>query len=140
LFRSYSKRNLRRPPANRARPQQPPRRLCLPKLRTLRLPLGRTLSRANIEQQKSNIIQCWRTIRKISTRYPILAWFIFAPARSDTPNNDFLLTTLGIVHYRESKFDEALKELRKAIEINPNSATAHNYLGITASQKGHQEA
>jgi Tfp pilus assembly protein PilF len=36
-------------------------------------------------------------------------------------------------------FDEALKELRKAIEINPNSATAHNYLGITASQKGRQK-
>jgi Flp pilus assembly protein TadD len=55
------------------------------------------------------------------------------------PNDDFLLTTLGIVHYRQSKFDEALKELSKAIEINPNSATAHNYLGITASQKGRQQ-
>jgi len=50
-----------------------------------------------------------------------------------------LLTTLGIVHYRQSRFDDALKELRKAIEINPNSATAHNYLGIMASQKGRQQ-
>ena len=55
------------------------------------------------------------------------------------PNDDFVLTTLGIVHYRQSRFDDALKELRRAIEINPDSATAHNYLGITASQKGRQE-
>ena len=54
------------------------------------------------------------------------------------PNDDFVLTTLGIVHYRQSRFDDALKELRRAIEINPDSATAHNYLGITASQKGRQ--
>jgi Flp pilus assembly protein TadD len=39
----------------------------------------------------------------------------------------------------KSRFDDALKELRKAIELNPNSATAHNYLGITASQKGRQQ-
>jgi tetratricopeptide (TPR) repeat protein len=29
--------------------------------------------------------------------------------------------------------------LTKAIEINPKSATAHNYLGITESQKGRQQ-
>ena len=57
-------------------------------------------------------------------------------AVANAPNDDFLLTTLGIVHCRQSTFDDALKELRKAIEINPNSATAHNYLGIMASQKG----
>ena len=33
-----------------------------------------------------------------------------------------------------------LTELTKALAINPKSATAHNYLGITASQKGWQEA
>jgi len=30
--------------------------------------------------------------------------------------------------------------LTKSLAINPKSATAHNYLGITASQKGWQEA
>ena len=30
--------------------------------------------------------------------------------------------------------------MTKALAINPKSATAHNYLGITASQKGWQEA
>jgi tetratricopeptide (TPR) repeat protein len=47
---------------------------------------------------------------------------------------------LGIVYYRQSKFDEALNELTKSLAINPKSAAAHNYLGITASQKGWQEA
>ena len=55
------------------------------------------------------------------------------------PDNDFLLTTLGVVQYRQSKFDEAIVQLNKAIEINPKSATAHNYLGIAASQKGRQK-
>jgi len=56
-----------------------------------------------------------------------------------SPKDEFAHTTLGIVYYRQSKFDNALAELNKAIEINPNSATAHNYLGITASQKGRQK-
>ena len=30
--------------------------------------------------------------------------------------------------------------MTKALAINPKNATAHNYLGITASQKGWQEA
>ena len=42
--------------------------------------------------------------------------------------------------YRQAKFDDALAELTKALAINPKSSTAHNYLGITASQKGWQEA
>ena len=56
------------------------------------------------------------------------------------PKDEFSRTTLGIVYYRQSKFDDALNELTKALAINPKSATAHNYLGITASQKGWQEA
>jgi Tfp pilus assembly protein PilF len=56
------------------------------------------------------------------------------------PKDEFAHTTLGIVYYRQSKFDEAITELTTALGINPKSATAHNYLGITASQKGWQEA
>ena len=33
-----------------------------------------------------------------------------------------------------------MTELTKALAINPKNATAHNYLGITASQKGWQDA
>jgi Tfp pilus assembly protein PilF len=56
------------------------------------------------------------------------------------PKDEFSHTTLGIVFYRQSKYDDAVAELTKALGINPKSATAHNYLGITASQKGWQEA
>ena len=56
------------------------------------------------------------------------------------PKDEFAHTTLGIVYYRQSKFDDALNELTKSLAINPKSAAAHNYLGITASQKGWQEA
>jgi Flp pilus assembly protein TadD len=56
------------------------------------------------------------------------------------PADEFTHTTLGIVYYQQSKFDDALSELTKSLAINPKSATAHNYLGITASQKGWQEA
>jgi len=40
---------------------------------------------------------------------------------------------------RQSKFDNALAELGQAVEINPKSATAHNYLGITEGQNGRQQ-
>jgi Flp pilus assembly protein TadD len=50
--------------------------------------------------------------------------------------DEFAHTTLGIVYYRQSKFDDAFTELTKSLEINPKSPIAHNYLGITASQKG----
>ena len=53
--------------------------------------------------------------------------------------DEFAHTTLGIVYYQQSKFDDALAELTKSLAINPKSATAHNYLGITESQKGRQE-
>ncbi len=33
-----------------------------------------------------------------------------------------------------------MNELTKALAIQPKNATAHNYLGITASQKGWQKA
>ena len=36
--------------------------------------------------------------------------------------------------------DEAVNSLTKALAINPKYAMAHNYLGITASEKGWQEA
>jgi tetratricopeptide (TPR) repeat protein len=57
-----------------------------------------------------------------------------------SPKDEFTHTTLGIVFYRQAKFDEALAELTKSLGLNPKSSTAHNYLGITASQKGWQEA
>jgi Flp pilus assembly protein TadD len=48
--------------------------------------------------------------------------------------------TLGIVYYRQAKFEKAIEALTLAVTIDPTSATAHNYLGIAASQKGWFEA
>ncbi len=44
------------------------------------------------------------------------------------------------MHYRQQKYDEAISVLTQAIAINPNNPETHNYLGITYSQKGYQEA
>jgi Flp pilus assembly protein TadD len=66
-----------------------------------------------------------------------------------TPDDEFTLRTLGIVCYTEGtqgadhnevSLDDALRELTKALTINPKDAIGHNYLGITASAKGWQEA
>src|SRR4029079_10433978 len=49
-------------------------------------------------------------------------------------------STWRIVCSGQIKCDEPRNKLTKSLAINPKSATAHNYLGITASQKGWQEA
>ena len=37
-------------------------------------------------------------------------------------------------------YDKAINCLTQAIQLDPKNATAHNYLGITSSQKGWVEA
>ena len=56
------------------------------------------------------------------------------------PNDPFGQSTLGIVYYRMHRYDEALRCLTTAIQLDSKNAAAHNYLGITASQKGYPEA
>jgi Flp pilus assembly protein TadD/predicted nucleic acid-binding Zn-ribbon protein len=71
---------------------------------------------------------------------------MFKKAIAIAPEDGFSHCTLGIVYYSQATpktmdlYDKALDELTKALAINPKNATAHNYLGITASQKGWQEA
>jgi Flp pilus assembly protein TadD len=69
----------------------------------------------------------------------------FKKAIAVAPEDGFSHCTLGIVYYDEGssepgKFDDAVNELTKALAIDSKNATAHNYLGITCSQKGWQEA
>ena len=71
----------------------------------------------------------------------------FKKALASSPDDEFSTPhTLGIVYYTEGqqgsegKYDEAVSELTKALAANPKDAIAHNYLGITASAKGWQEA
>ena len=57
-------------------------------------------------------------------------------ASKDSPSH----STLGIVRYMNDGLDEAVVEkAKKAVEADPNSATAHNYLGLTSAGKGWQE-
>ncbi|HWB61313.1 MAG TPA: tetratricopeptide repeat protein, partial [Chthoniobacteraceae bacterium] len=67
---------------------------------------------------------------------------ILRKAIAVTPDDEFSLRTLGIVLYTEGSFDGdgALSKLTKAVTVNPKDAIARNYLGITASAKGWQEA
>ena len=64
----------------------------------------------------------------------------FRKALSVAPEDAFCWATLGIVYYSEEKFDEAVNALTKSLAINNKNPTAHNYLGITAAQKGWIEA
>ena len=64
----------------------------------------------------------------------------FKKALSIAPEDAFCWATLGIVYYSEEKFDEAVNALTKSLAINNKNPTAHNYLGITAAQKGWVEA
>ena len=57
-----------------------------------------------------------------------------------TPDDAYSRATLGIVYYRMHRYDEAMHNLTTALQIDPKNPTAHNYLGITASQKGYAEA
>ena len=42
--------------------------------------------------------------------------------------------------YQQGKFDEAVQVLSRASALDPNDPKTRNYLGISASQKGWQEA
>ncbi len=69
---------------------------------------------------------------------------ILGKALIASPDDEFTLRTLGIVLYTEGNYDGdgggALSKLTKAVTLNPRDAIARNYLGITASAKGWQEA
>ena len=67
---------------------------------------------------------------------------ILRKAVAVAPEDEFSLRTLGIVLYTEGKIDGdgAMSKLTKAVTLNPKDAVARNYLGITASKKGWQEA
>ncbi|MDB6151967.1 MAG: Tetratricopeptide 2 repeat protein [Chthoniobacteraceae bacterium] len=77
-----------------------------------------------------------------------LAEEAFKEAIAIAPDDAFSLCTLGIIYYTQAsqpgqngqaKLDQAVQVLTKAVTVQPKNATAHNYLGITASQKGWQE-
>jgi Flp pilus assembly protein TadD len=50
------------------------------------------------------------------------------------------LTLLGILRFRQERWDDALTALSRSAQLAPNNADAQNYLGITLSQKGQRTA
>jgi Flp pilus assembly protein TadD len=54
---------------------------------------------------------------------------VFRGLKTLYPNHDFPEVFLGTVDFQESKFDEAEKHYRAALELNPRSALAYAYLG-----------
>ena len=46
------------------------------------------------------------------------------------------LNSLGAAYYDKGMYDEAIAEYKRAIEINPNDAEAHNNLAVTYYHKG----
>jgi Flp pilus assembly protein TadD len=61
-------------------------------------------------------------------------------AAEKSKDSSFALTTLGIVHYRQQRYDNAEKVLRKSLSINDQDFTAHNYLGIVLAASGKGKA
>jgi superkiller protein 3 len=42
--------------------------------------------------------------------------------------------------YQMERWDDSINALTKSLTLNPKNATAHNYLGIAAAEKGWQDA
>lgn len=74
---------------------------------------------------------------------PSYGVFLFMPARmclKPSPSQDALRRTIkveavphllqALVYYDEQKYDEAIAEFKKAVELNPNLAEAHYNLGV----------
>ena len=45
-------------------------------------------------------------------------------------------SALGYVYFLSNRYDEALRNFKKAIDIDPNNAGAHNNLGFTYAEMG----
>ena len=52
------------------------------------------------------------------------------------PGNGFMIDSLGWVHFKQKKFDMAIKDLKEAIEILPTDAAIIEHLGDVYSKIG----
>lgn len=55
------------------------------------------------------------------------------------PDDRTALTLLGIARYRQNNLDEALPLLTKALELNPQPARVHYYLGLIYQARGDKD-
>jgi tetratricopeptide (TPR) repeat protein len=54
----------------------------------------------------------------------------FNTLHNDYPGLSGPLTDLGIIYAQQKKRDEAIDTLTRAVNVDPNNAVAHNWLGI----------
>ena len=52
----------------------------------------------------------------------------------------FSLSLLGIILFRQQRYDEALDALSQSAQLDPENSETQNYLGITLSQRGQRPA
>ena len=52
------------------------------------------------------------------------------------PDDDELLFNLGVVYGEADRSDEAVSHMRRALEVNPENASAMNYIGYTFAEQG----
>ncbi len=52
------------------------------------------------------------------------------------PDDDELLFNLGVVYGEADRNDEAVSYMRRALEVNPENASALNYIGYTFAEQG----
>jgi tetratricopeptide (TPR) repeat protein len=55
---------------------------------------------------------------------------------TDQPNDDELLYNLGVVYGEADRLDESIEYMRRALEKNPDNASALNYIGYTWAERG----
>jgi len=64
-----------------------------------------------------------------------LAENVLSRAAAFSSTDDQLLADLGNIYLREGRIDDARRTLLRVLEINPNSSTAENLLGIIAIRR-----
>jgi tetratricopeptide (TPR) repeat protein len=64
---------------------------------------------------------------------------LYQTARAMDPHNSNVLERLALVRVRQGKLDEAIGFLREALELRPDSASAHFHLGNVLYSLGHPE-
>jgi tetratricopeptide (TPR) repeat protein len=55
---------------------------------------------------------------------------------SEQPENDDLLYNLGVVYGEADRLDESIEYMRRALEENPDNASALNYIGYSWAERG----
>jgi tetratricopeptide (TPR) repeat protein len=52
------------------------------------------------------------------------------------PEDDEVIYNLGVVYGEEDQTDQAISYMRRALELNPDNASALNYIGYTFAERG----